>query len=145
MAKPIPPRLYQEIEWNLHHVQLHQQTVREEFDSIFAAKAMVGQFPARGHGHHGDPTATRAIRLADGTRESNNSSAWLKAIGETQCFFAGAPEAELFESYYGCDITMEALSEQTGISVKTYQNRRDNVVFRCAMHAAGLGLIRLEA
>ena len=144
MSKPIPQNIYSTVERKLHSVRELQQIVTDELNSIFGTKPMAGQLPTRGSGH-GDPTGNRAVRLADGTEESNDASAWLKAIFETRCFFAGAPEAELFSEYYGQGVTMEELAKRTGVSTKTYQVRRDNTVYRCAMHAALLGLIRLEA
>jgi len=144
MAKPIPPKLYKAIEWHLHHAEYHAAVVREELNEVLYAKAMPGPLPAKGRSRHGDPTASRAARLADGTRESNNSAAWLKAIGETRCFFAGAPEGELLEGFYGRKVRIKDWAGRKAIDRKTVQARRDNIVYRCAMCAIGMGLLRID-
>lgn len=142
MAKPIPEKLYKEIEYNLHHMNAHAVAREAYFDtenSLDDITVRLSDMP-KGKSGHGDPTAQKGIALADG----KESAKWIGAINQTRCWFAGSKESDLLEGYYGKNISIKEMAEKMGVDRRTIQTLRDNIVYRCVMHAIEWGLFKVE-
>jgi len=138
--KPLIRKTYQDIEWHMHNLpKLRNMASRKRTDILYGSVGVDYSTP-KGHSKHADTTALLGIKLAEGCKVGK----WVDAIEKTYAYFDGMPESAILYSFYTENRRIEDVAAMLGLSRRQIGNMRDNVVNRCAMHAAAYGLISLD-
>lgn len=138
--KPIISTTYKDIEWHMHNLPRLRKMAGNKRADILHGSVGVDYNTPTGHSKHADRTAMLGIKLAEGC----DAEKWVEAIERTHVYFSGMPEAKILFLFYTEGQGIKEVADRLRLSRQTVSNMRDNVVNRCAMHAAAYGLIKLD-
>ncbi len=138
--KAIDYKTYQNIEWHMHNLPRLQKGAAYTRSDVLYGSVGVDYNTPTGHSKHGDPTAQKGLKLADGC----TASRWIDAIKRTYAYFDGLHEANVMLMFYFSDGKISDVAATLKVDRRSMSRIRDNVVYRCAMYAAADGLIKLD-
>ena len=138
--KPIVRETYRDIEWHMHNLPRLRRIASSKRADILHGSVGVDYNTPTGHSKHADSTAILGMKLAEGC----DVGEWVAAIEKTHAYFEGMPESKILYMFYTENHKIEDVAKALGLSRQSIGNMRDNVVNRCALHAAAYGLISLD-
>ncbi len=138
--KPLAGKPYKSIEGHMHNLPKLRKVIAGKRADILFGSVGVDYGTPTGHSKHADSTAILGIKLAEGC----DIGKWVDAIERTYDYFRGEPEYRFITLFYINHTPMKVIEDMPGIGKNKAYRWRDNIVNRCAMHAAAYGLISLD-
>ena len=126
------------------------QAVQEAREQLLYGQAGAEKTGGGGHCYISDPTAQKAIGLADPIRRVDvdgetirRPEDWLKVVAVTRQRFAGTPMGELMERRYWRNETIVQTCMEMSIDRSTYYYWREDIITYAAMVCCQVGLMKV--